>query len=83
MHICFITNEYPMKGINGGGIGSLVQFLSRMLVKKDIKVSVIGISKESVKSIFPLEWEGFDCDVSVIKLIFFCISCCIGALSIL
>ena len=46
MHICFITNEYPMKGINGGGIGSLVQFLSRMLVKKDIKVSVIGISKE-------------------------------------
>ena len=46
MHICFITNEYPMKGVNGGGIGSLVQFLSRMLVKKDIKVSVIGISKE-------------------------------------
>jgi glycosyltransferase involved in cell wall biosynthesis len=46
MHICFITNEYPMKGVNGGGIGTLVQFLSRMLVKKDIKVSVIGISKE-------------------------------------
>jgi glycosyltransferase involved in cell wall biosynthesis len=35
-----------MKGVNGGGIGTLVQFLSRMLVKKDIKVSVIGISKE-------------------------------------
>lgn len=46
MHICFITHEYPKKGLNTGGIGSLVQFLSRMLVKKDIKVSVIGISKE-------------------------------------
>ena len=43
-HIVYLTSEYPKKGLNGGGIGSFVQFLSRNLLKKGIKVSVIGIN---------------------------------------
>jgi len=44
MHIVFITHEYPKKGINGGGIGSVVQFLGREFVKKNISISVVGIN---------------------------------------
>ena len=32
------------KGVNGGGIGSFVQFLSRKLVQQGVFVSVIGIN---------------------------------------
>ena len=42
MHICFITSEFPTKGLNGGGIGSVVKFLGENLVKKNIDISVIG-----------------------------------------
>ena len=42
MHICFITSEFPTKGLNGGGIGSVVKFLGEKLVKKNIAVSVVG-----------------------------------------
>ncbi len=42
MHICFITSEFPTKGLNGGGIGSVVKFLGEKLVKKNIDVSVVG-----------------------------------------
>ena len=44
MHILYLTNEYPKKGVNGGGIGSVVQFLAKELIQKNIKVSVIGIN---------------------------------------
>lgn len=44
MHIVFLTHEYPKKGLNGGGIGSFVQFLGRKLIKENINVSVIGIN---------------------------------------
>ncbi len=44
MHILFLTNEYPKKGVNGGGIGSFVQFLARKLVQQGVFVSVIGIN---------------------------------------
>lgn len=44
MHILFLTNEYPKKGLNGGGIGSFVQFLADELVNKGIEVSVVGIN---------------------------------------
>mgnify|MGYP005989874917 CR=1 FL=1 len=43
MHICYITGEFPTKGLNGGGIGSVVKFLGENLVKKNIDVSVIGV----------------------------------------
>ena len=43
-HIVYLTNEYPKTGINGGGIGSFVQFLSRNLLKHGFKVSVVGIN---------------------------------------
>jgi glycosyltransferase involved in cell wall biosynthesis len=43
MHICFITSEFPAKGISTGGIGSVVKFLGEKLVKKNITVSVVGI----------------------------------------
>lgn len=42
MHICFITSEFPTKGLNAGGIGSVVEFLGKELVKKNIDVSVVG-----------------------------------------
>lgn len=44
MHIVYLTGEYPKKGLNGGGIGSFVQFLGNGLITKNIKVSVIGIN---------------------------------------
>ncbi len=44
MHIIYLTNEYPKKGTNGGGIGSVVHFLGRQLVSKGIRVSVVGMN---------------------------------------
>lgn len=44
MHICFLTNEFPKEGFPHGGIGSFVKTLAVALVKKDIKVSVVGIN---------------------------------------
>jgi glycosyltransferase involved in cell wall biosynthesis len=42
MHICFISHEYPKKGINHGGIGTFLQILGRDLVKRGHFVSVVG-----------------------------------------
>ncbi len=42
MHICFLTNEYPKEGFPHGGIGSFVKTLASALVKKGIKISVVG-----------------------------------------
>ena len=42
MHICYITSEFPTKGLNSGGIGSVVKFLGEKLVVKNIDVSVVG-----------------------------------------
>lgn len=47
MHICFLTNEFPKEGFPHGGIGSFVKTLAIALVKKDIKVSVVGINYTS------------------------------------
>lgn len=47
MHICFLTNEFPKEGFPHGGIGSFVKTLASALVKKDIKVSVVGINYTS------------------------------------
>lgn len=47
MHICFLTNEYPKEGFPHGGIGSFVKTLAIALVKKGIKVSVVGINYTS------------------------------------
>ncbi|WP_264553474.1 glycosyltransferase family 4 protein [Flavobacterium sp. N2038] len=44
MHICFLTNEFPKEGFPHGGIGSFVKTLATALVKKDYKISVIGIN---------------------------------------
>lgn len=44
MHICFLTNEYPKTGFAHGGIGSFVKTISKVLVKNNIKVTVIGIN---------------------------------------
>jgi len=61
-HIVYLTSEYPKKGLNGGGIGSFVQFLSRNLLKKGFKVSVIGIN-----STFDTEIENDD-EISIYRL---------------
>jgi glycosyltransferase involved in cell wall biosynthesis len=48
MHICFLTNEYPKEGFPHGGIGSFVKTLSIELVKKGIRVSVIGLNYTAI-----------------------------------
>lgn len=47
MHICFLTNEFPKEGFPHGGIGSFVKTLAIALVRKNVKVSVIGINYTS------------------------------------
>lgn len=42
MHICFITQEYPLPGHTHGGVGSFVKTLAEGLVKSGHFVSVIG-----------------------------------------
>lgn len=44
MHICFITSEFPKKGYPHGGIGTFVATIAPELIKKGIKVSVVGIN---------------------------------------
>ncbi len=62
MHIVFLTNEYPKKGTNSGGIGSFVHFLAHQLISKDIKVSVIGINSNHTNE------EEIDSKVEVYRL---------------
>ena len=47
MHICFLTNEFPKDGFPHGGIGSFIKTLAVALIKKGIKVSVVGINYTS------------------------------------
>lgn len=44
MHICFLSNEFPKDGFPHGGIGSFIKTLAIALVKKGVKVSVVGIN---------------------------------------
>lgn len=41
IHVCFLSNEYPIWG--SGGVGSFVQTTGRALVKQGHVVSVVGI----------------------------------------
>jgi len=60
MHICYICNEYPPA--SHGGIGSMVQALSRSLVARGHAVTVVGIySPES-------QGRSLDEGVEVIRL---------------
>jgi glycosyltransferase involved in cell wall biosynthesis len=42
MHICFITSEFPKPGYPHGGVGTLIATLSKAMVLKGVKVSVVG-----------------------------------------
>ena len=42
LHICFVTNEYPTSGKSYGGIGTMVNFLSRAFAEQGHQVSVVG-----------------------------------------
>lgn len=44
MHICYLTDEYPKPGFPHGGIGSFVKTIAAELVKKGIRVSVVGLN---------------------------------------
>lgn len=44
MHICYITNEYPKKDYPHGGIGTFVYTMSKALVAKGHRVSIVGIN---------------------------------------
>lgn len=43
MHVCFLTGEYPTKGISQGGVGSFVYTLAHKLVENKVSVTVIGL----------------------------------------
>lgn len=62
MHIVYLTHEYPKKNMNGGGIGSFIQFLGRELTSKGVRVSVVGMN-----NIYEDEYEN-DNDVEVYRL---------------
>lgn len=62
MHICFLTNEYPKKDFPHGGIGSFVKTIAQELVKKGIKVSVLGFNYSDNYE------ETIDCGVSIFRL---------------
>ena len=42
MHICFITSEFPKPGYPHGGVGTFIATLSKAMVGKGFKVSVVG-----------------------------------------
>lgn len=42
MHICFITSEFPKPGYAHGGVGTFIATLSKAMVEKGFKVSVVG-----------------------------------------
>jgi len=44
MHICFLSQEFPLKGAIHGGIGSFLLTFSSSLIKKGNEVTVIGIN---------------------------------------
>ncbi|NAS29830.1 glycosyltransferase [Flavobacteriaceae bacterium R38] len=44
MHICFLSNEYPIWAT--GGVGSFLQTFSRAVVQRGHKVTIIGIGEE-------------------------------------
>ncbi|MHA7129389.1 glycosyltransferase family 4 protein [Algoriphagus namhaensis] len=44
MHICFLTNEYPKKNLNPGGVGVFLKNLAPSLVKQGHKVTIIGVN---------------------------------------
>lgn len=50
MHIVFLTNEFPFKNQSHGGIGTFVEYLSSKLVKNNIDVSVVGVTKHNTFS---------------------------------
>ena len=58
MHICFITSEFPKPGFPHGGVGTFVATLGKVLVKKGIEVSVIGLNytdEEQVENVEGIE----------------------------
>jgi hypothetical protein len=44
MHICFLTSEFPKEGFPHGGAGTFVATISKYLVKKGFKISVVGLN---------------------------------------
>ena len=44
MHICFITSEFPKAGFPHGGVGTFVATISKALVLKGVRVSVVGLN---------------------------------------
>jgi glycosyltransferase involved in cell wall biosynthesis len=49
MHICFISHEYPLWAT--GGIGTFIQTLGRMMVKKGHRVTVVGIGQSKSEEV--------------------------------
>jgi len=51
MHICFLTNEYPKPGLANGGVGTFVKTIANALIKKGIKVSVVGLNNTKTNEV--------------------------------
>jgi glycosyltransferase involved in cell wall biosynthesis len=45
MHICFISNEFPLPNISFGGAGTFLLTYSELLIKNGHKVSIVGVKK--------------------------------------
>lgn len=58
MHIVFITNEYPTKGIPHGGIGTFIRNLARELTFRSVNVTVIGFYKGLPSDYFKKNEDG-------------------------
>lgn len=43
MHICFISNEFPMPNISFGGAGTFLLTYSQLLIKNGHQVSIVGV----------------------------------------
>lgn len=52
MHICFLTHEYPKAGFPHGGIGSFLKTMAPELIKKGLKVSVVGVNYNGKEEYF-------------------------------
>ncbi|ARV13815.1 glycosyltransferase family 4 protein [Polaribacter sp. SA4-12] len=45
MHICFISNEFPLPNISFGGAGTFLLTYSELLIKNGHKVSIVGVKE--------------------------------------
>jgi glycosyltransferase involved in cell wall biosynthesis len=51
MHLVFLTNEYPLKGVIHGGVGTFLKLLCPELVSRGHQVTILGLGQKQDKQI--------------------------------